>query len=50
MGGSDGDLSAEEGANVVADIISSADQDSSGLFKNIYVPGYEQYNGKEVAW
>jgi hypothetical protein len=50
MGGKDGDLSAEEGAKAVTDIISSADQDSNGLFKNICVPGYEQYNGKEIAW
>ncbi|CAI7602013.1 unnamed protein product [Penicillium pancosmium] len=50
MGGNDGDLSAEEGANAVIDIVSSADQDSNGLFKNICVPGYEQYNGKEIAW
>ncbi|CAI7568690.1 unnamed protein product [Penicillium manginii] len=50
MGGSDGDLSAEEGANAVTGIISSASQGSNGRFKTICLPGYEQYDGKDVLW
>ncbi|KAJ5089567.1 hypothetical protein N7532_008251 [Penicillium argentinense] len=50
MGGSDGDLSAEEGASAVADLVASVDTSSNGSFKTISVSGYDQYSGQTIPW
>lgn len=50
MGGADADLTVEEGAKAVVDLVMSADQECNGRFKNIHVPGWAGYAGQEIPW
>ncbi|KAE8155196.1 hypothetical protein BDV25DRAFT_38344 [Aspergillus avenaceus] len=57
MGGSGADLSSEEGAVAVLDLIQNANhRETNGRFLNIHVPGWEhakgfnRYDGKEIPW
>ncbi|KAE8372265.1 hypothetical protein BDV26DRAFT_298015 [Aspergillus bertholletiae] len=50
MGGDDAHLTAEEGAQAVLNIVDKADTDSNGSFKNVEVPGWDMYDGKNVPW
>ncbi|GAB1200350.1 hypothetical protein APSETT444_009720 [Aspergillus pseudonomiae] len=50
MGGDDAHLTAQEGAQAVLNVVDKADIDSSGTFKNIDAPGWDMYNGKDIAW
>ena len=50
MGGDDAHLTAQEGAQAVLNVVDKADINSSGTFKNIDAPGWDMYNGKDIAW
>ncbi|KAL4800761.1 hypothetical protein BDV19DRAFT_375440 [Aspergillus venezuelensis] len=48
MGGKDADLTVPQGAEAVRSIVDSANQKDNGCFKNIHVPGWGQYDGKDL--
>ncbi|EIT74387.1 hypothetical protein AFCA_011262 [Aspergillus flavus] len=50
MGGDDAHLTAEEGAQAVLNVVDKAESDSNGCFKNIYAPGWDMYDGKNIPW
>ncbi|PWY69631.1 hydroxyacyl dehydrogenase [Aspergillus sclerotioniger CBS 115572] len=50
MGGTDADLTVEEGAKAVVDVVMSADKDCNGRFKNIQVPRWAAYDGLDIPW
>ncbi|KAL4946405.1 hypothetical protein BDV06DRAFT_208704 [Aspergillus oleicola] len=50
MGGTNADLAVPQGAEAVRHIVASVDQKENGCFKNIHVPGWDQYNGKDLPW
>ncbi|PKY02379.1 putative short chain oxidoreductase [Aspergillus campestris IBT 28561] len=56
LGGSRADLSAEQGADAVLDIVREANTAQNGKFLNVRVPGWEnheglnQYDGRELPW
>ncbi|KAE8143762.1 hypothetical protein BDV38DRAFT_289633 [Aspergillus pseudotamarii] len=50
MGGDDAHLTADEGAQAVLNVIDKAEKDSNGCFKNIYAPGWDMYDGKDIPW
>ncbi|KAL4955444.1 hypothetical protein BDW69DRAFT_160747 [Aspergillus filifer] len=50
MGGKNADLTVPQGAEAVRSIVDSADQKDNGCFKNIHVPGWDQYDGKDLPW
>ncbi|PYI09393.1 hydroxyacyl dehydrogenase [Aspergillus sclerotiicarbonarius CBS 121057] len=50
MGGGNADLTVEEGANAVLDVVMSAGPECNGHFKNIHVPGWKGYDGQEIPW
>lgn len=44
------DLSVEEGAKAVFEIVESVTERDNGSFKNVSVEGWEIYDGKNVPW
>ncbi|KAE8151182.1 hypothetical protein BDV25DRAFT_153038 [Aspergillus avenaceus] len=50
MGGEDAHLTVEEGAQAVLRVVDDADSSSNGCFKNIEVPGWDNYDGKNIPW
>ncbi|GKZ85801.1 hypothetical protein AnigIFM56816_011772 [Aspergillus niger] len=50
MGGQDADLSVEEGATAVWEMVSSCTQTQNGQFMNIHIPGSERYTGGIIPW
>lgn len=50
MGGYSAHLTAVEGAQAVLEVIDKTDKQSNGCFKNIDIPGWDIYDGKEVPW
>ncbi|RDH24939.1 NAD(P)-binding protein [Aspergillus niger ATCC 13496] len=50
MGGQDADLSVEEGATAVWEMVSSCTQTQNGQFMNIHIPGSESYTWDIIPW
>ncbi|RAK97341.1 SDR family oxidoreductase [Aspergillus ibericus CBS 121593] len=50
MGGTNADLTVEEGAKAVVNAVMSADKECNGRFQNIHVPGWKGYDGQDIPW
>lgn len=50
MGGETAHLSVEAGGKAVMNITNSAEKNDNGAFKNIYQPGWEVYDGKDIPF
>lgn len=50
MGGSGADLDPAVGTKAVIDIILNSTKADNGAFKNILVPGFAYYDGKNIPW
>lgn len=50
MGGKDADLTVPQGAEAVLRKVMAASGRDNGTFKNIYVEGWEKYDGQDAPW
>ncbi|PYH86714.1 hypothetical protein BO82DRAFT_271971 [Aspergillus uvarum CBS 121591] len=48
MGGQDADLTVPQGAEAVLRTVIAANGQNNGSFKNIYVPGWDKYDGQNM--
>ncbi|KAJ5273010.1 hydroxyacyl dehydrogenase [Penicillium angulare] len=50
MDGQEADLTVSQGAEAVLKVVMSATGQDNGSFKNIFIPGWDKYDGKYSEW